>query len=173
MWREITPDELENVNFSTSFRGYATDEVDGFLQSAADGMRAAMREVTEKAYQRLGEDIGSLLQHARDVADEMQKKAEEQANALRADAEREASRVRQEADSAASQTRADAERDASQRTARADAEVERLGAIEAQTRERVSALRLQLTSVVDQLESLGGAETTELTLDAETHEIAR
>jgi DivIVA domain-containing protein len=157
VWNSITPDELEQASFSTSFRGYSTDEVDAFLQSAAEGMRVALKEITERAYERLGEDVGGLLQHAKDVADEMLKKAEEQANTARADAERDAAKARREADSDARETRAHAESDASERTAQANAEVQRLTAIETETRDRISQLRLQLTAVADQLERLGTA----------------
>ncbi|MGH2695180.1 MAG: DivIVA domain-containing protein [Actinomycetota bacterium] len=174
MWNSITPDELESASFSTSFRGYSTDEVDAFLQSAAEGMRMALKEITERAYERLGEDVGGLLQHAKDVADEMIKKAEEQANTLRADAERDTARARREADSDARETRAHAERNASERTAQADGEVRRLQGIEGETRERITALRLQLTAVADQLDRLGAAQTEpEVKIEPEAHEVTQ
>jgi len=172
VWNSITPDELEKATFSTSFRGYSTDEVDAFLQSAAEGMRMALKEITERAYERLGEDVGGLLQHAKDVADEMLKKAEEQSNTMRADAERDTAQARREAESDARETRAVAESEASERTAQADAEVRRLRAIETETRDRISQLRLQLTAVADQLERLGTAQTEpEVTLEPEAHHV--
>ena len=165
MWGQITPDEVEAQTFSTSFRGYQVEEVDEFLQTVAESMRAAVKAASENAYLSLGDDIGELLQNAKDTSESMVSKAEEQSGALRAEAERDAARVRKEADEDAARTRADSDAEArrvveeaqseSQRViSKAQAEVERLEALESETRARVAEVRLELASLVDRLDGL-------------------
>jgi cell division initiation protein len=89
---------LERVEFATAIRGYDKDEVDTFLRElAAEHNRmmaelAAAQQGAEKVYLEMGEEIGDILQHAKDVADQMKKQAEEE-SARRADELRTAAEV--------------------------------------------------------------------------------
>jgi cell division initiation protein len=182
----VTPEEIENTTFSTTLRGYNKEEVDDFLQNAAEGIRAALRDASERAYQNLGEEMGNLLQHAKDSADDLVRGAEEEAAGVREDArldaarmrqeaETDASRIRHEAEHDATETRATAERDAAKRISEAEQRVAQLGEAEEEVRRRVSALGSELTGLTDhlhQLESAGEggpvAEAAESDLDADT-----
>jgi DivIVA domain-containing protein len=94
---------LEHVEFSTAIRGYDKDEVDTFLRELAAEHNRMMAELVEaqknaeKAHLEMGEEIGDLLQHAKDVADQMIKRAEEEAAAITEGARRAAARTASEA----------------------------------------------------------------------------
>jgi DivIVA domain-containing protein len=124
-------EDLENTTFSSALRGYDRDEVDSFVRTVAQEMRELHQGRTEKLYESLGEEMGGLLQHARDSADEMTRSAEEAAAETRAQAEAEAQRINEaardraralleQAEQDATQARTEAEQDATQ--ARTEAE---------------------------------------------------
>jgi DivIVA domain-containing protein len=193
----LTPDELANVTFPTTLRGYDRDEVDAFMHKMRETMKEAERQRAERLYAHMGEEIGDLLQHAKDSADHMKQEAESDAAKLRADAEASAGRTRDEASADAHTMRADAEADAKKmreeakadaadiraaaaddaerRTKEADNRVRALEAEESEARSRIKALRVQLGEVASHLrplESEGSAEATqeedqELTVTAE------
>lgn len=74
-----------NVEFSTALRGYDKDEVDTFLRELAEEQDRLITQLTaarrraEKAHLELGEEMGELLQHAKDIAENVVKKAGEEA----------------------------------------------------------------------------------------------
>jgi DivIVA domain-containing protein len=174
----LTPDELANVSFPTTLRGYDRDEVDAFLHKVQAQMKEAERQRAERLYAHMGEEIGDLLQHAKDSADEMKQEAESDAakmradatadasrlrdeagadaHTMRADAEADAKKMRQEAESDAAEIRAAAERDAERRTKIADDRVRELEGEEAEARTRIKALRTELESVASHLRPLEG-----------------
>jgi DivIVA domain-containing protein len=163
--REASNEGLENTTFSTALRGYDRDEVDEFVRTVAQEMRELHQGRNQKMYESLGEEMGTLLQHARDSADEMSRRAQEQAAATRAGAEAEAQRIREEAEARArelqkraeqkaAEVRAAAERDASARLAEATKKVSRLEATEGQARNRIRALHEELASITKELQSL-------------------
>jgi DivIVA domain-containing protein len=172
----IAPDQVESASFSTALRGYDRDEVDMFLRRVADDLREAHRLRSEKLYESIGDEIGNLLQHARDSADGMTREAEEDSARIRADAEaaaremrsaaeRDAAQMRSEAESDAATTReqaasdaaatrSEADRDATQRIQEAEAKVAELQDTEDALREKLAMLRADLEVLVDQLRRL-------------------
>jgi cell division initiation protein len=162
MREALSPEELENAGFSTSLRGYDKDEVDAYLQSVAAELRESQKQRSEKLYETLGEEMGSLLQHARDSAVEMTSRAEADAAQVRDEASADAARtreeaaadgraIREEATHQASEIRAAAERDASERIGEAQSRVAELEDTEAQARERIRAVRAELESLSQRL----------------------
>jgi DivIVA domain-containing protein len=158
-------DELENTTFSTALRGYDRDEVDAFVRNVAQEMRDLHQGRTQNLYESLGEEMGALLQHARDSADDMTRKAQEQAAATRSEADADARRIREEAKATASEiqkraeqkaaeTRAEAEREASTRIAEATEKVARLEKTEGAARIRISTLHEELASITNDLQHL-------------------
>lgn len=176
-------EELENTTFSTTLRGYDRDEVDAFVRTVAQEMRELHHGRTEKLYESLGEEMGGLLQHARDSADEMTRGAEKQATATRSQAEADAQQARQEAEAdaqktredaaaralelqqkagqQASETRAEADREASTRIAEATDRVRQLEETEGQARARVKSLREEVASIANDLRLIESTPETE------------
>ena len=155
-------DDLENTTFSTALRGYDRDEVDAFVRTIAHEMRVLNEGRNEKLYESLGEEMGALLQHARDSADEMNRQAQEDAAATRAAADEDAQRIREEAarrakelqenaEKEAAQTRTEAEKESSTRVEHATEKVRRLEATEGQARARLQSMREELASIANDL----------------------
>jgi DivIVA domain-containing protein len=166
MRESLAPEELEQASFSVVLRGYDRDEVDAYLKNVVDELRETQRLRSERLYETLGEEMGGLLQHARDSADDMIAQAQSEAASLREEARRAAGATRSDAkveakdllDRAradAQQTRAEADKAAQARVDEAARRVAELEQSEAEARERVSGLRLQLVALTDQLEQLG------------------
>jgi DivIVA domain-containing protein len=172
----LTPDQLENVSFTTTLRGYDRDEVDAFIKNVQVALKEVERQRSERLYTHMGEEIGNLLQHAKDSAEEIKQEAESDAARMRADAETDAARKRDEAQADAHTMRADAQADASnmrteaeadaastrtkanedaaRRTKEADDRVAELEAEEAEARSRIQTLRTQLEEIADHLRPL-------------------
>ena len=187
----LTPDQLENVSFTTTLRGYDRDEVDAFIKNVQVALKEAERQRSERLYAHMGEEIGNLLQHAQDSAEEMKKEAESDAARMRADADTAAARMRDEAQADAHTMRADAQADAknmraeaeadatsirakanddaARRTKEADDRVAELEADEADARNRIRTLRAQLDEIAGQLRPLE-KRATESTRDSESVE---
>jgi DivIVA domain-containing protein len=165
MHEELSADHVEAQSFSSARRGYDKEEVDTYLRSLADEIRAYQAASTERLYQNLGEEMGGLLQHARDSADAMLKEAEEDAAATRHKAERDAHETRAEAQRQADEIRAAADADATERIKQADDRVQSLEGIETDTRNRLVALRQEVESVVTHLASLDRPQADEVQLD--------
>lgn len=154
----ITPEDIERARFQVAFRGYETQKVDAFLQGAAESYRLALKDASENAYRNLGQEIGQLLQDAKNTAEDIRRKAQEDASTLRAEAEREATRVRSEADQEAREITARAEREQERRVRKAEEDIARLKGLEDQTKEDLDAVRLKLVALTDQLERMTGVE---------------
>jgi cell division initiation protein len=154
MQEELVPEYIEGREFSTSLRGYDKGEVDSFLSSLAAEIRDYQLANSERLYQNLGEEMGSLLQHAKDSGDAMRKEAEEDAAAIRHSAESDAQRTRADAEQRASEIRSAAEAEATERITEAEDRVHALEKVEREARERVRALRAELEVVTAQLSGL-------------------
>jgi DivIVA domain-containing protein len=165
MHEELSADNVEAQSFSSARRGYEKAEVDAYLHSLAEEIRAYQAASTERLYQNLGEEMGGLLQHARDSADAMLKEAEEEAAATRHKAERDAHETRAEAQRQADEIRAAADADATERMKQADDKVRNLEGIETETRNRLAALRQEVEAVVTHLATLDRPQTSEVRLD--------
>lgn len=147
--------DLERVEFATAIRGYDKDEVDTFLRELAvehnriAAELSAAKKSADKSYVEMGEEIGDILQHTRDVADQMIKSAEEEAAGIKERARRAAEQTATEA-----ARRADRLKEAEQ---------------EIRTRIRMMAETIQsLTVQIVEMDSTSEAEASK----AETGEIA-
>lgn len=153
--------DLTKVEFATALRGYDKEEVDTFLRELADEHNRLLTELAttkrsaEKAYQEMGEEIGDLLQHAKDVADQMRKKAEEEAANTKETARRAAERTVAEAENKADSLRRAAESDAIVRVREAQQKVSSLQDTEQQVRTRLYSLRMTIETLGEQIQ---GAE---------------
>jgi cell division initiation protein len=163
MQEHLVPEYVESREFSTSLRGYDKEEVDAFLSTLAAEIREYQRASSEQLYQNLGEEMGALLQHAKDSGDAMRKEAEEDAAAARHAAETDAQRTRADAEHKASETRAAAEADATERIKEAEERVRELEVLEREGRERLRLLRAEIEALATHLGTLESAEhpTTE------------
>ena len=121
MQPEITPEELENRTFTTKMRGYDPEEVDSLLAAVADQMRG-LRVSADRAYQAVGEEMGELLQGARDRADTMVAEAERQASETVAQAQAQAEKELSEARAEAERLRSEAQQEAAEMRSRAEAD---------------------------------------------------
>ena len=165
MSERITPEHVEKTTFNTQLRGYRPSEVDAFLRKVAGELREAQRLLSDKLYQSLGAEIGSLLQQAKEAADSMTDQAEADSARIRSEAEAEAKESRATVESDAERTRAEADRDtaatrkvaeedATDRIRRAEAKVSELNETEAELRRKLSLLRVDLETVTEQLRHL-------------------
>ncbi len=151
--------DLERVEFATSIRGYDKDEVDTFMRELAEEHNrlvaelAAVKRSAEKAYVELGEEIGDLLQHAKDVADQMRKKAEEDAATIKEKARRAAEKTTSEATRRAEDLRRAAEADAVGRLRDAQEKVRLLQETEKQIRTRLYSVRMTVQTLAEQIEA--------------------
>jgi DivIVA domain-containing protein len=174
---EMTPEDIETASFAVGIRGYDKEEVEAFLADIADHVRA-LTEASSNAYVDLGEEMGELLQHARNSADEMTARAREEATAVRAQIDAEIADKRRDADeyvrTATEDITAEVERrqEAAEEQARAiieDAQtrIVTLQREEAEARERIRALRLQLLEITLRLQRFEIAEESEESSDEE------
>src|SRR4051794_2064541 len=114
----LSPDDVANRAFATSFRGYAEAEVRSFLKRVSEEITAlrerehellgavddlesrlaAPRPLDEKELlDALGEETTRLLRNAREAADDIRHRSEERATQLVEDAQADAQRMRHEA----------------------------------------------------------------------------
>jgi DivIVA domain-containing protein len=180
MQPELTPEEIETASFTIGLRGYDKQEVEDYLVAVADHIRV-ISDVSRSAYVDLGDEMGQLLQHARDSADEMTRKAQEEATALRAEVDAEATDKRRDADEY--RQRAKDEVGEEVKRIREGAEEQARGIIEdaqrhivtlqqeeVEARERIRALRLQLLEVTLRLQRFEVAEEAVEEAEAEAIE---
>ena len=182
MQADITPESFENRTFTTKLRGYDPDEVNEFVAEVAAMLRDHKKHA-DRAYQAVGEEMGEMLQQARDRADSMiaaaeskaadaiakanaaaeetRRAAEQAAAATRSGAEEDATRLRTDAANAAEETRSNAQRDAEDRTARADERVRLLESKENEARDRIRALQGELQRISELLGRLEPDDVTE------------
>jgi DivIVA domain-containing protein len=92
-----TPEEIENLEFHVTVRGYARDEVREFLSAIAAHV-ASLEEKAATGYLNLGEKIGELLQQAKDAAEEIEAVARDEAARMLEDAGTHAAKIVREAE---------------------------------------------------------------------------
>ena len=162
-----TSQNLARVEFATAMRGYDKDEVDTFLSELAEEHNrlvldlAAAKRSAEKAHTELGEEIGDLLQHAKDVSDQLIKKAEEQAAELKEKTRRAADRALAEAERRAAELRRGAEAEAVNRIREAQSKVRALQETEREIRAHLHALKNTIGSLTQQIEEVQVTPTIE------------
>jgi DivIVA domain-containing protein len=147
---------LEHVEFATAIRGYDKDEVNTFLKELATEHNRMMAELVaaqksaENVYLEMGEEIGDILQHAKDVADQMIKRAEEEAAVITEQARRAAAKT-----ATAAARRADQLKEADQ-----------------EIRARISLMAETIQSLSLQIADMDSASETEAAANDEASEIA-
>jgi DivIVA domain-containing protein len=155
--KPMTPEEIQKAEFTVAVRGYSREEVEEFLSSLAQDQRTLIEELesakreAEQTYLALGDEIGSLLQHAKDVADGMVKKAEEEAARVRDEARRSAERSKKEADEVAGRIVQTAKQEADGCIAEAREKVSDFQEAEARSRERLQNLRKMFQAITDEI----------------------
>jgi DivIVA domain-containing protein len=114
----LSPEDVANRAFATSFRGYAEAEVRSFLKRVGEELAAirdrehelvaaiddlenrlaAPRPLDEKELlDALGEETARLLRNAREAADDIRERSEERATRIAEEAQSDAQRMRHEA----------------------------------------------------------------------------
>ena len=140
MASEMSPGEIRRAEFRTTLRGFDREEVLGFLDSIAARMErleaereklaAQANESTdrdlEEEFEKIGRDVSSILQTAREAADSMRERAALDAARWRSEAMEEADANRKEATSDAEALRRDAWAAGSELLAQSAAEAKRM-----------------------------------------------
>ena len=174
----LSPKEITRKDFQVRLRGYDRDEVEALLQMVAADYERLLHLVgsaraDRKPYETLGDDIGDLLQLAKDKAERLRQDAEEEAAALRAQARREAEALRTEAKQSvrlliddaerrATQVRQTAERRAAELLNEAGRRVQLLLGIEADVGKRLDSLQARLWSLQQEFEASGTVSDAEV-----------
>jgi DivIVA domain-containing protein len=122
MVSEITPGEIRRAEFRTTLRGFDRDEVMSYLTSIAqrlerleaDNEKLASQSTEiadrdlEDEFEKIGREVSSILQSAREAADAMRERASLDASRWRSEAMEEAETNRREAAADAEALRRDA-----------------------------------------------------------------
>jgi DivIVA domain-containing protein len=157
MAERLSAEEIERADFSIGLRGYDRDEVEAFLRDVAGQQRRLLEEVeasrrrSDKPYHVFGSDVGELLQHAKDSADALRRKAEEDAADIRQQAKKAAAATREKVEQDAQAARKASEYEAGERIKAAEHRVAQLRAEEARARENLRGVRAELSSVTARL----------------------
>jgi cell division initiation protein len=105
----LTPLDIQQQRFRTGFRGYDTQEVEAFLEQAANAFEDLQREnhrlndeikklqAEMDEYKRREGTIKRALLHSQKVLDQMQENARRQADVIVAEAETQAAKLIQQA----------------------------------------------------------------------------
>lgn len=140
MASEMTPGEIRRAEFRSTLRGFDRDEVRAFLDSiskrlerleaereklAAQASEASQGDLREE-FEKIGREVSSILQTAREAADSMRERAALDAARWRSEAMEEADANRKEAMSDAEALRRDAWAAGSDLLAQSAAEAKRL-----------------------------------------------
>jgi cell division initiation protein len=172
MAKGVSPEAIEKTDFPTSLRGYDKEEVDAYLRMVAAEHRKLLeasrtaRTGSDKPYHRLGEDVGELLQHAKDSSDRLKERAEEDAARVREEAKKVAKETKEKARKDAKEIREAAHYEASERIKDAQRGVDELRKTEAAISERLEEMRAGLRAVLEQLDGAAAAdEAPKLTIE--------
>jgi DivIVA domain-containing protein len=146
----LTPDDIRDVSFPGSVRGYDRAAVDGYVKRvnrviAELEMRSSPRAAVRHALEQVGEQTSSILQRARETAEEITASARAEAEDTTGRAKAEAADIVLNASTESDRARDEVDRliaaakaEADQILAKARAEAEKLLA---RAREEVAALR--------------------------------
>ena len=158
MGEAMSAKDIERADFAVALRGYDREEVDAFLRQVAgehrrlsEALDASQRNV-DKPYQSLGSDMGELLQHAKDSADAIRRRAEEDGKQVRQEAKKDAAATREKAEHDAEGVRKAADYEASERIKEAERRARQLMEVEAEARHRLRDIRAELATVVEGME---------------------
>jgi len=105
----LTPMDIHNKEFERSFRGYAVEDVNEFLDLVGKDLEQMLRENAElkehvshltdklKSYQKLEETMYNAIVVAQETAEDVKQNANREADLIRREAEREAQRIVEDA----------------------------------------------------------------------------
>src|SRR5919199_2287477 len=95
----LTPQEIREQRFSTSFQGYERREVDSFLERVASDYEGAMgdRPPAIEPSESLAREVGAVIRAAQESAERLVKEAEQEATTARQQAFDEAAETRRQA----------------------------------------------------------------------------
>ena len=173
--------EIREVSFPLAMRGYSREVVDAYVErvnhviaqlEADRSPRSAVRH----ALDRVGGQVGSILQRAREAADEITTAARDEAAEITARAKAESAELVVSAGAAADRDRAEAQATLARARAAAEAVVaqakEELAALEAQAEGRMADIRADTEGLLyDRMRLLDATRETvahleSLTIDA-------
>lgn len=185
MERALTSEEIRGAEFNIALRGYDRREVEAFLHDVAAEV-AFLKESSQKSYQVVGVELGQLLQESKDLADKLVLDAQSEAATLvqnaateaaeiRKSAEGYAKELREQVDGEAAVSRAEADQRFAELISQAETRVQELSIAENETRERISALRVELEEVAKTLLQLGADSSppaeTEPSMEAQSDQL--
>lgn len=105
----LTPTDIHNKEFERSFRGYAVEDVNEFLDQVGKDYEQVVRENGElkdqlvqfqeklKSYQKLEETMHNAILVAQETAEDVKQNANREADMIRREAEREGQRIVEDA----------------------------------------------------------------------------
>jgi DivIVA domain-containing protein len=160
MSESMRPEDIESTSFAVAFRGFDRDEVQAFLSEVAESIRVYQR-IADEAYRVVGEEMGDLLQGAKEQADRVVSDATARAEQIMEEGRAELDRMRREAESEATETRAAAEADARARIEAAEENVDRLRRAELEAREELARLGHELEALTKRVRDLDHTSATE------------
>ncbi len=153
------PAEIREPSFPLALRGYSSEAVDAYVKrvTAELEVQRSPRAAVRHALESVGEQVGGILQRARDAGAEVTAAANREAEEITARARAEATDLVAQARAQADRERAHAEQALAQARAAADAILNRANSDAAEIRRRaeeeMAALREQAQTRLDGLRS--------------------
>jgi DivIVA domain-containing protein len=115
----FTPEEIAATTFPVVRRGYAPDQVDGYLRRLAEHLRES------DEFRTAGDEVATALRGLHGLLSGMKEESEQEAATIRAEAEVEAERRRREAEAYAEQLEREAKAEAERIRRQVDEELSR------------------------------------------------
>jgi DivIVA domain-containing protein len=144
--RYDVPEDIRTAVFPLALRGYSCEAVDAYVRRviAELEVRSSPRAAVRDALDRVGEQVGGILQRAREAAAEVTAAAHREAGEITARARAEATELVAQARAQADRERAHAEKTLSQAGATAESILSQANAEAAETRRRAEEERAAL-----------------------------
>ena len=132
------PEDIREASFPLALRGYSSEAVDAYVArvNAELEVRSSPRAAVRDALDRVGEQVGGILQRAREAATEVTTAAHREAAEITADARAEAADLVAQARAQADRERTQAQEALAQARAAAETIVGQANAEAAETRRR-------------------------------------
>ncbi len=170
------PAEIREVSFPSAILGYNRVVVDAYVERVSRVIahlesERSPRSAVRHALERVGEQVGGILQQARDTAERMTAAARDEAADVTARAKAEAAEMLVAAGAAADRERAEAEATLARARAAAESVIaqakEELAALERQAEERMAEIAADTQDVLrDRARLLDATRATAAALDA-------
>jgi DivIVA domain-containing protein len=149
------PAEIREVSFPLALRGYSCEVVDAYVDRVnrviADlEVRRSPRAAVRQALDRVGDQVGGILQRAREAAEEITSTAHQEGEEIAARAKAEAAELVVQASAQADRERMQAQKTLAQARAAAESAVKQANAEAAETRRRTEE---ELTALQEQAQA--------------------